>query len=154
MKPGALAKYTTKGGFLSREKAASEPLKDQFIWIARFKANPGKRDEFMQAVLTHTANVQRTEDGTLSFVALESPEDDVSIALFERYTSKKYFDEVHFTSGSMKEFREKVNFSILKAFTTIADTMMPDWSFDGRKEECRIPSRGRVHRQEGSAGLI
>jgi quinol monooxygenase YgiN len=62
----------------------------------------------MQAILTHTGNVQRTEDQTLSFLALESIEDDISIVLFERYTTKKYFEEVHFTSDSMKEFRSKV----------------------------------------------
>ena len=65
----------------------------------------------MQAILTHTGNVQRTEDQTLSFLALESIEDDVSIVLFERYTTKKYFEEVHFTSDSMKEFRSKVRAS-------------------------------------------
>jgi quinol monooxygenase YgiN len=63
----------------------------------------------MEAILTHTGNVQRTESDTLSFLALESTEDDVSIVLFERYTTKRYFDEVHFTSDSMKEFRSKVS---------------------------------------------
>lgn len=62
----------------------------------------------MDAILTHTGNVQRTESETLSFLALESTEDEDSIVLFERYTTKKYFEEVHFTSDSMKDFRSKV----------------------------------------------
>ena len=105
---GSIQKYRPKGGYLWRDQVPSSPLKDHFIWVARFKAHPGKRDEFMQAILTHTGNVQRTEDQTLSFLALESIEDEVSIVLFERYTTKKYFEEVHFTSDSMKEFRSKV----------------------------------------------
>ena len=63
----------------------------------------------MEAVLTHTANVERTEEETLSFLVLESTEDEVGIVLFERYTSKEYFENVHATSESMKEFRGKVS---------------------------------------------
>ena len=107
-RPGELKRFKPKGGHLWRDKLPSSPLKEHFVWIARFKAHDGKRDEFMAAILTHTANVERTEPDTLSFLALESTEDDVSIVLFERYTTKKYFDEVHFTSDSMKEFRSKV----------------------------------------------
>ena len=84
------------------------PAGDQFIWIAKFKAKPGKRPDLMSAILTHTANVTRDEDETLSFLVLESTDDDVSVVLFERYTSEKYFKEVHFTSDSMKEYRSKV----------------------------------------------
>lgn len=67
----------------------------------------------MSAILTHTANVTRDEDETLSFLVLESTDDDISVVLFERYTSEKYFKEVHFTSDSMKEYRSKVRQSSL-----------------------------------------
>lgn len=68
----------------------------------------------MDAILTHTGNVHRTEPETLSFLALENTEDADAIVLFERYTTKKYFEEVHFTSDSMKEFRSKVSFPIYR----------------------------------------
>ncbi len=106
--PGTVQKFKPTGGYLWREQVSSSPLKDHFVWIARFKAFPDKRDEMMEAILIHAGNVQRTEPDTLSFLALESTEDDVSIVLFERYVTKNYFDEVHFTSDSMKEFRAKV----------------------------------------------
>lgn len=110
--PSELSFFQPKGGFLYRDQTPSVPLNKQFVWIAKFKAHPGKREEFMEAILTHTGNVQRDENETLSFLVLESIEDDVSIVLFERYTSEEYFKNVHFTSDSMKEFRANVRHSV------------------------------------------
>ena len=107
-KPVEAQFYKPRGGFLSREQPPSLPLDDQFIWIANFKAKPGKRDELMDVVLTHTKNVERDEKDTSSFLVLEKTDDDVSICLFERYTSEEYFKTTHVTSNSMQEFRSKV----------------------------------------------
>jgi quinol monooxygenase YgiN len=60
------------------------------------------------ATLTHANNVHRTEDETLSFLVLESSEDDTSLVLFERYTSQEYFEKVHKVSESMQQLRENV----------------------------------------------
>lgn len=106
--PPELSFFTSKGGFLGRDETPSLPLGDQFIWLAKLKAHPGKRDEMIKAALIHADNVKRTEDETLSFVVLESTEDDVSIVLFERYTSEKYFKDVHAVSETMQEYRGKV----------------------------------------------
>lgn len=84
------------------------PVKDQFIWIAKLKAHPGKRDELIKVILTHATNVERDEEETLTFLVLESSDDADAVVLFERYTSEKYFREVHFASKSMAEYREKV----------------------------------------------
>ena len=101
--------YTPKGGFLWREELPNVPLHDQLIWIAKLQSAPGKRDELIEAALIHANNVHRTEDGALSFVILERNDDDVSVVLFERYTSKEYFDTVHRPSASMKEYQRKVS---------------------------------------------
>lgn len=107
-KPTEVAFYTTKFGFMHRPDTPKEQLGEQFIWMARLTAKPGKRGEVLEAARTHTGNVERDEKGTYTFVVLESQDNDVDVLLFERYSSKKYFDEVHFTSESMKEYRTKV----------------------------------------------
>jgi quinol monooxygenase YgiN len=100
--------FTPKGGFLWRSEPPKLALQDQFIWIAKFQSHAGKRDNLLEAALTHTNNVHRTEDETLSFVVLESSEDDTSLVLFERYTSKEYFEKVHKVSETMQQFRANV----------------------------------------------
>ncbi|KAF2104536.1 hypothetical protein NA57DRAFT_70740 [Rhizodiscina lignyota] len=104
--PVEIIKCNAKGGWVWRDEPSKLPLGEQFIWIATFKAHPGKRDDFMKVVLRHTDNVYRTEDETYSFLVLESAEDDVSVILFERYSSEAYFKNVHATSESMQEFRK------------------------------------------------
>lgn len=100
--------YTPKGGFLWRSEVPTIPLRDQFIWIAKLQSVPGKRDELLAAALTHANNVHKTEGETLSFVVLERNDDDVTIVLFERYTSEEYFERIHKPSESMKQYRENV----------------------------------------------
>lgn len=107
-KPTEVAFYTTKFGFLQRSDTPKEALGEQFIWMAKLTAKPGKRDEVLEAARTHTGNVERDEKETFSFVVLESQDNEVDVLLFERYSSEKYFKEVHFTSESMKEYRGKV----------------------------------------------
>lgn len=107
-KPTDVAFYTTKFGFLQRSDTPGEPLNEQFIWMAKLTAKPGKRDEVLEAARIHTGNVERDEERTYSFAVLESQDNDVDVLLFERYASEKYFREVHFTSESMKEYRGKV----------------------------------------------
>lgn len=83
--------------------------KDQFVWIAKLDSHPGKFNEFVDALKTHAANVERTEDETLSFLVLQSQDTENSVTLFERYTSEEYFKDVHSTSESMQEYRKKVS---------------------------------------------
>lgn len=101
--------YTPKGGYLWRSELPKVSLSDQFIWIARLKAHPGKRDDLVSAALVHANNVHRTEEETVTFVVLESNEDKDLIVLFERYTSEDYFEKVHKPSESMAEYREKAS---------------------------------------------
>lgn len=108
-KPTEVAFYTTKFGFMQRDNTPSQPLDKQFIWMAKLTAKPGKRDEVLEAARIHTGNVERDEKETYSFVVLESQDNDVDVLLFERYSSEKYFKEVHFTSDSMQEYRGKVS---------------------------------------------
>ena len=100
--------FTPKAGFLHRDKLPDTPLSEQFLWIAKLDAHPGKLPDLMEAVSTYAANVERTEDGTLSFLALESKDKENSVTLFERYVSEEYFKDTHATSESMKEYRNKV----------------------------------------------
>lgn len=57
-------------------------------------------------------NVHRDEKDTLSFLVLESMEDDVSLVLFERYTTEDYFRNTHAKSQSMANYREKVLYNL------------------------------------------
>ncbi|KAK3716955.1 hypothetical protein LTR37_006010 [Vermiconidia calcicola] len=107
-KPTEIAFYATKFGFLQREDAPSVALDEQFIWVAKLTAQPGKRDEMVEACRIHTENVKRTENETFTFLVLESTDNDVDILLFERYSSESYFKDVHSTSDSMKEYRSKI----------------------------------------------
>lgn len=107
-KPTEVAFYTTRFGFMRRDSTPSQPLDKQFIWMAKLTAKPGKRDAVLEAARIHTGNVDRDEKETYSFVVLESQDNDVDVLLFERYSSEKYFKEVHFTSDSMQEYRGKV----------------------------------------------
>lgn len=100
--------YTAKGGYLWRSDLPKASLRDQFIWIARLKAHPGKRDELIAAALVHANNVHRTEDEAYTFVVLESNQDPDLTVLFERYSSEDYFEKVHKPSESMQEYRDKV----------------------------------------------
>jgi quinol monooxygenase YgiN len=106
--------FNPKGGFLWRPEPPKIALTDQFIWIAKLRSHAGKRNDLLAAALTHTNNVHRTEDETLSFFVLESSEDDTSIVLFERYTSEDYFERVHKVSESMQQFRENVCITLSK----------------------------------------
>jgi len=98
-------------------------LRDQHIWIAKLQAAPGKRDELIAAALTHAGNVHRTEEEALSFVVLERKDDDVSVVLFERYTSKEYFEQIHRPSASMKEYQGKVRVPSPMVVTTPPETV-------------------------------
>ena len=101
--------FIPKAGFTTRDKASPIPLNEQYVWIAKLDSHPGKFDEFMSAVATHAANVERTEEETLSFLALASRDKENSVTLFERYTSEDYFKNTHGTSESMEEFRAKAS---------------------------------------------
>ena len=71
--------------------------------IATGKAHPGKRDELLNVILTHATNVERDEAEALSFLILESAEDEETVVIFERYTSETYFQKTHMRSESMRE---------------------------------------------------
>ena len=107
-KPASIMSFAPKCGFIFRDEVPDVSLSDQFVWIAKLDSHDGKFDEFMEAVSTHAANVERTEDGTLSFLAFQSRDKENSVTLLERYTSEEYFKNTHNTSESMKEFRSKV----------------------------------------------
>ena len=108
-KPTEIAFYATKCGFMQRDNVPSVPLDKQFMWLAKLTAQPGKRDQIVEACRIHAENVKRTEEETFSFVVLESTDNDVDLLLFERYSSEQYFKDVHFVSDSMKEYREKAS---------------------------------------------
>jgi quinol monooxygenase YgiN len=99
--------FTPHTGYLYRDQLPSAKISDQFIWIAKIDTLPGKRPELLKAIHTHTGNVKRTEEGTLSFLVLESKDNETSVTLLERYISEKYFKEVHAVSASMQEYRDK-----------------------------------------------
>lgn len=106
--PTQVAFYASKFGFQQRQDSPEVSLGDQFIWMAILTAKAGKRDEVLEACRIHTGNVERDEKETFSFVVLSSQDNDNDILLLERYSSEKYFEDVHFTSESMKEYRAKV----------------------------------------------
>ena len=124
-KPVEVNIYQPRAGFTQRDDASTVPVKDQFIWIAKLKAHPGKREDLVKVILTHTANVERDEDETLTFLVLESSDDADGVVLFERYTSEKYFRETHFTSKSMAEYREKVGEQAVHWTMTLSLTSCP-----------------------------
>lgn len=107
--PTQVAFYTPLFGFMHRLSPPKEPLNEQFIWMAKLTAKSGKRDEVVSVARTHAGNVERDEEETYSFVVLESQDNEVDLLLFERYSSERYFRDVHFTSESMKMYREKVS---------------------------------------------
>lgn len=134
-KPTEVAFYTTQFGFLHRSDTPKEPLGEQFVWMAKLTAKPGKRGEVLEAAKIHTGNVERDEKETFSFVVLESQDNDADVLLFERYSSKKYFDEVHFTSESMKEYRSKVSrASLIRSLrVTCTDALQTGPLLEGRE---------------------
>ena len=99
--------FKPQTGFLFRSQLPSAKLEDQFVWIAKLDAHPGKRPELLEIIKTHAGNVERTEDGCLTFVLLNSQDNEDSVTLLERYESEKYFKEVHAVSESMQEYRAK-----------------------------------------------
>lgn len=117
--------FTPKAGFVHRGEPSKAPVKDHFVWIAKLDSHPGKFDEFLEAIKVHASNVERTEDETLSFLVLQSHDSENSVTLFERYTNEDYFKNVHSTSESMQEYREKVCVrpcSLLQQFRRPADS--------------------------------
>ena len=101
--------FNTHTGFLWRDEVPKVPVGEQFVWIAKLDANEGKLQDLKDAIKIHAGNVQRTEDGCLSFLVLESNDKKDSVTLFERYTTEEYFSEVHSKSESMQEYRKKVS---------------------------------------------
>lgn len=73
------------------------------------KAHPGQRSALIDAILEHAKFVEENEEEALSFLALESVEDGVSVVVFERYTNEEYLRNVHATSDSMARLRDKVS---------------------------------------------
>ena len=99
--------FKPQTGFLYHEQLPSAKISDQFVWIAKLDTHPGKRSELLEVIRIHAGNVERTEDGALSFLVLESADDENSVTLLERYVSEEYFKEVHVVSESMKEYRAR-----------------------------------------------
>lgn len=153
-KPTEVAFYTTKFGFLQRADAPREALGEQFIWLAKLTAKPGKRDDVLEAARVHTGNVERDEKETYSFVVLESQDNDVDVLLFERYSGETYFKEVHSTSESMQEYRAKVSWEEWNGVVVLRADGWTDGAVVGRERECGLYSRGRFYGQEGDAALI
>lgn len=107
--PPDLTMFAPKGGYLYRDEVPKVPLGEQLIWIAKLKAHPGKRGEMVDFALKHANNVHRTEGDCLSFLVLESTQDEETVVLFERYTSEEFFEKTHRTSESMKEYQANVS---------------------------------------------
>ena len=99
--------FHPSAGFLHRANLPSSKLSDQFIWIAKLDAHSGKRPELLSIIKTHARNVERDEEGCLTFLVLESKDDKDSVTLLERYESEAYFRDVHAVSKSMATYREK-----------------------------------------------
>ena len=107
-KPASDMSFTPKAGFARRTEPSAVPDNEHFVWIAKLDAHPGKFDDFLEAIRVHAENVERTEEETLSFLALQSHDTENSVTLLERYNSEDYFKNVHSTSQSMQEYRKKV----------------------------------------------
>jgi quinol monooxygenase YgiN len=144
--------FTPKCGFLWRSEPPKLGLEDQFIWIAKYRSHAGKREDLLAATLTHMNNVHRTEDETLSFLVLESSEDDTSLVLFERYTSQEYFEKVHKISESMQQLRANVctmspDFNVQRTVMLILSLQIAPFLAE-RESEGYIVRRGFIDKRE------
>ncbi|KAL4436634.1 hypothetical protein ABPG75_003773 [Micractinium tetrahymenae] len=69
--------------------------------------NEQDRNEFIAAWKPLAEWVKANEAGTLGYEAMVADTDPLKVMVFERYTSKEYFNEVHRTSQPYLAFKEQ-----------------------------------------------
>jgi quinol monooxygenase YgiN len=90
--------------------------------IARYTISVGKEDEVLP-LLSRLAEASRSEPGNLSFVAYRQLDDDRSIVLLERYTSRDAFaahrETPHFKDLVLDQIAPRLDSRVIESYDII-----------------------------------
>jgi quinol monooxygenase YgiN len=74
----------------------------KFALIATIKTVPGKRDEYLRHLKTHSQRYLATEPGTLKFEIMVPHDQPDTVMLYEAYASPEAFD-AHWNGQAKRE---------------------------------------------------
>jgi quinol monooxygenase YgiN len=101
-------------GFLTRPNAPNHGnAPDAFIWAGKFRTQPGKADEVIDALKENLPYIESSEPETISFVVLKGVDEEDAVYVWERYSTENALRDVHFKSAGYAKLRERTG-SLMK----------------------------------------
>jgi quinol monooxygenase YgiN len=95
-------------GFVVRPNAPNHGnYPGAFIWTGKFKTQPGKADEAVEALMENLPYIESSEPETIGFLVLKGTDEDDVIYVWERYTSESALRDIHHQSAGYSRLREK-----------------------------------------------